>query len=88
MTNEWQAGYNAELTFRADHDAADWDIYLSFDKTVPTLQIWQGQVSTHPVPLTLATHVGSGADGREMGRTRLSVACPSQSDVFAGFQGG
>ena len=46
VTNEWQAGYNAELTFQADHDAADWDIYLSFDKTVPTLQIWQGEVST------------------------------------------
>ena len=46
VTNEWQEGYNAELTFQADHDAADWDIYLSFDKTVPNLQIWQGEVST------------------------------------------
>jgi len=46
ITSEWGDGLTADLHAGVDHNGHGWEIVLTFDKTLSSLECWQGTVST------------------------------------------
>merc|ERR1719206_1230708 len=46
ITSEWGDGLTADLHAGVDHNGHGWEILLTFDKTLSSLECWQGTVSS------------------------------------------
>merc|ERR1712123_415936 len=45
-TSEWGDGLSADLHVAVDHDGHGWEILLTFDNSLSSIECWQGTVST------------------------------------------
>merc|ERR1712123_57728 len=46
ITSEWGDGLSADLHVAVDHDGHGWEILLTFDNSLSSIECWQGTVST------------------------------------------
>jgi len=47
ISSEWDTGYDGKISFDIDHDTGgSWQLHLTFDKALISLDCWEAQVST------------------------------------------
>ena len=45
INNEWEGGLDCDLSFVVDHEAHGWEIILTFDSPLTSLECWQEGLS-------------------------------------------